>query len=215
MHLLLCAATEFEIKPTIDFLDAQSLNQRVTVLVTGLGLTATAYHLTKAVATKDFDCMIQAGLAGSLSEDFPLSEVVVVEKDCLADQGVVENNSFQSGFDLNLIQNNQPWTDGWLQNPHTALVKQTGLVSVNSASVNEITTNARRIEHYRETGAQIESMEGAALHYVALMENLPFLQLRSISNFVGERDKSKWALQQAIERLNSELQRIILKIVQQ
>jgi futalosine hydrolase len=55
-------------------------------------------------------------------------------------------------------------------------------------------------------------MEGAALHYVALMEKIPFLQLRSLSNFVGERDKNKWLMKEAIINLNLELQSLILKL---
>ena len=34
-------------------------------------------------------------------------------------------------------------------------------------------------------------MEGAALHYACIMEHIPFIQLRAVSNFVGERDKNK------------------------
>ena len=56
-------------------------------------------------------------------------------------------------------------------------------------------------------------MEGAALHYVALQEKIPFLQMRSLSNFVGERDKSKWVMDIVIVNLNIELERIITKIL--
>jgi futalosine hydrolase len=81
-------------------------------------------------------------------------------------------------------------------------------------SINEITTLPSRIEHYKSSlGATVESMEGAALHYVGLMENIPFLQVRSLSNFVGERDKSKWHIKEAIENLNKELIQIISKLV--
>ncbi|ULT38317.1 hypothetical protein KRR40_24600 [Niabella defluvii] len=52
-------------------------------------------------------------------------------------------------------------------------------------------------------------MEGAALHYVALMEKIPFLQIRGISNYVGERDKRKWNFKDAIDNLNNELVRIV------
>jgi futalosine hydrolase len=52
-------------------------------------------------------------------------------------------------------------------------------------------------------------MEGAALHFVALMENITFLQLRSVSNYVGERDKTKWDLSGAINNLNKQLQDLI------
>ena len=57
--------------------------------------------------------------------------------------------------------------------------------------------------------ADIETMEGAALHYVCLQEHIPFLQIRSISNHVGERDKTKWKIKEAIENLNKELQILI------
>jgi futalosine hydrolase len=48
-------------------------------------------------------------------------------------------------------------------------------------------------------------MEGAALHYVCLQSGVPFLQLRSVSNTVGVRDKTKWDIKLAITRLNETL----------
>ena len=60
--------------------------------------------------------------------------------------------------------------------------------------------------------ADIETMEGAALHYVCLQEDIPFIQIRTISNFVGERDKTKWKLKDAIENLNIELDKLYNKI---
>jgi futalosine hydrolase len=52
-------------------------------------------------------------------------------------------------------------------------------------------------------------MEGAALHYCCIKLNQPFIQLRGISNMIGERDRSKWTMQEAIENMNTELIRII------
>ena len=48
----------------------------------------------------------------------------------------------------------------------------------------------------------IESMEGAAFFFVCRQFNLPCLQLRSVSNNVGERDKSKWKMQDALQNLS-------------
>ena len=45
-------------------------------------------------------------------------------------------------------------------------------------------------------------MEGAALHYACKKFQIPFIQIRSVSNYVGERDKSKWKLKEAIEAIN-------------
>jgi futalosine hydrolase len=48
----------------------------------------------------------------------------------------------------------------------------------------------------------VESMEGAAFHYVCLQEGMPFAQVRAISNYVTPRDKSQWQMKDAIVNLN-------------
>ena len=211
MQLLLCAATESEIKPTIEFLK-QSNDQKVEVLITGVGLMAATYALTKKILSKKPDFILQAGVAGCIDTSLPLTKIVLVEHETIGDLGVEENGKFNSIFDLNLQQENIfPWKNGKLSN-NIEQLKQSGLTIVDGVTVNEISTDKKRIEFYKTNlGAQIETMEGAALHYVALMENIPFLQMRSLSNFVGERDKNKWVLEMSIANLNNELQRILSK----
>ena len=66
------------------------------------------------------------------------------------------------------------------------------------------------IKFYREVFDPVtESMEGAALHYVCLMEKVPFVQIRSISNYIGERNKQKWDMMNSIVNLNETLIKII------
>jgi futalosine hydrolase len=111
--------------------------------------------------------------------------------------------------------NEDPWTNGRLCN-NISVLQKIGLTIVDGVTINEITTHPERIRFYKEAlRANIETMEGAALHYVALCEKIPFLQLRAISNYVGERDKNKWALREAIANLNMELQRILIKLFTQ
>ena len=55
-------------------------------------------------------------------------------------------------------------------------------------------------------------MEGAALHYVSLMEKIPFIQIRSISNYIAERNKRNWNMKEAVENLNKELISILLQL---
>ena len=54
----------------------------------------------------------------------------------------------------------------------------------------------------------IESMEGAAVYYAALMENVPVFELRTVSNAVGERDKAKWDIPAALSTLEECCRRI-------
>ena len=87
------------------------------------------------------------------------------------------------------------------------------LPEVNAITINEISTNSKRIEQFKKKyNPVIESMEGAALHFVCREMNVPFIQIRSISNYVGERDKNKWQLKESIENLNKTLLLMIDKL---
>lgn len=211
MKILLCAATEMEIAPTIQFL-ASYERHSVEVLITGVGLMTSTYALTKAAAVHHPDLMIQAGIAGTLETEQQLAEVVVVRAETIGDLGVQEESRFQSLFDLKLLSPDMhPWKDGRLANEEKRL-KSLGLKVVDGVTVNEISTSNEVISYYRQQlKAQIETMEGAALHYVGLAEKIPFLQIRSLSNFIGERDKTKWEMKKAIMNLNRELQRLLTK----
>lgn len=211
MRVLLCAATEMEIGSTLQALSLKE-EHTVDILITGVGLAACTYALTKEVATNRPDAVLQAGIAGTLLIEQPLAEVVAVESETIGDLGVQEA-SFRSLFDLKLLGlQAAPWKAGKLTN-ESAILQTAGLPLVNGVTVNEISTNEERIAYYRDRlQAGVESMEGAALHYVALMEGLPFLQLRSLSNFIGERDKSKWMLKEAITKLNQAVQQTLTKL---
>jgi futalosine hydrolase len=213
MEVLLCAATRFEIDPTIQYLASQNI-KNIDILVTGVGLIAATYHITKAVYQKRPQLILQAGIAGALDNNLKLGSVVIIESETIGDLGVMEQGSFRSLFDMEFVQeNDRPWTNARLLNA-SGILDEILLPKVKGVSINEITTLPSRIEHYKDTlGVSVESMEGAALHYVGLMENIPFLQVRSLSNFVGERDKSKWHIKEAIENLNKELIPIISKFV--
>ncbi len=47
-------------------------------------------------------------------------------------------------------------------------------------------------------GVAIESMEGGAVAQVALAFGVPMVEIRGVSNVVGERDKSRWQVKAAI-----------------
>lgn len=215
MPLLLCAATEFEIAPTRRFLSENGLSNQVRILITGVGLLPAVYALTKAATTGYYSTLLQAGVAGCFDNNETLGKVVAVKTETVGDSGVEENGNFKTLFDLNLVEgNNLPWTQQKLMNEHKNLLALTHLPQVAGITVNEISTSEAKINYYRHTvGAAVESLEGAALHYVGIAEKIPFLQLRSLSNFAGERDKKKWAMPDAITNLNVTLQSLILKLL--
>lgn len=177
----------------------------------------TIYALTKYINATRPHLVIQAGIGGSLHPFYPPGAVVTIGEEVMGDLGVEEDGFFKDMFDLNLAEENVfPFSERMLANPHQQLLKKIKLPAVRGISVNEITTNATRMQQLIEKyGAVIESMEGAALHYVCLREAVPFIQLRSVSNFVGERDKTKWRMQEAIDHLNRELIVVMHRLLNQ
>lgn len=214
MHILVCAATGPEIQPTITQIAENKFGGTIDVLITGVGLTCATYYLTKQVITKPPQLIIQAGVCGSLKAALENGNVVVVEHETIGDEMVMENGCPKSLFDLGLCEENKiPWTNRRLKNKGLDQYPVQHLQTVNSVSVNEISTDEDRIKYYRETlGVDIESLEGAALHFVGLSENIPFLQLRAVSNQIGERDKERWKLKVAIQHLNKELEDLLSKL---
>jgi futalosine hydrolase len=216
MNCLVVAATAKEIAPFLKSYRENGLNARVSIdiLISGIGLTATAWHLTRQLQIKKYDLVVQAGVAGCYDNSVSLGSVLMVKQDSIADQSVVEMKKLKTLFDLKLVPHNQhPYKEGWLINPYKNLLKQPGIKAVKGISVNQISTSKQMIQFYRETFNPVtESMEGAALHYICLMENIPFIQLRSISNYIGERNKKNWDMQESIENLNTSLLKIIKMI---
>ncbi|MEO8404519.1 MAG: futalosine hydrolase [Chitinophagaceae bacterium] len=215
MNCLLVAATAKEISIFLDHYrntdKISFVDINIDILITGVGLTAATYSLTKQFALKRPDLVIQAGIAGCFDKKIALGTVVGIKQDTIADETVIEGKKLRTLFDLQLVSADQlPYKKGWLVNPDKAIFKRTKLKGVTGISVNHISTNKEMIKLYEQTFSPvIESMEGAALHYVCLSENIPFLQLRSISNYIGERNKTNWKIREAVQNLNKELIRLL------
>ncbi len=215
MNCLVVSATVLEIKPFIqhcrtsnklDYIDLQ-----LDFLVTGVGSINTTYALMKHLQVKKPDIIIMAGIAGAFDRSLNLVDVVAVKQESLADLGVQEKDGYKDVFDLKLLASNEfPFKQKKLVNPFTVLMERTKLPLVGSVTVNQITSSKKTATLYQtKYKAKIENMEGAALHLVCMKENIPFVQIRSISNYVGERNKQKWKLKEAVQNLNTELIRLV------
>jgi futalosine hydrolase len=206
MKLLVLSATKLEISPSLPILK----KWRIPVVITGVGASQSVYSITRAFQQYQPQVAIQAGIGGCFDKNISLGKVVTVSQELFGDIGVLEQGKWRSVFDMGFAKPDQkPFKNGVLKNPYKKMLTRAGLDSVAGVTINEISTNKARISLLKARGAVVESMEGAALHYVALMEKIPFLQIRGISNYVGERDKRKWNIKDAIDNLNNELVRIV------
>ena len=213
MNILVISATALEISSLKLFFKSI---KNIDVLISGVGAVATGYWLKSALTQKKYDYVIQVGIAGSFDKNIPLGSAVVVSSDSFGDLGVQEKNSFNSVFAMNLINGNKnPFKKNQLINPHKKILKTLQLPMVCGVSVNEISTNKKRIQYYKdELNASVESMEGAAFHYVLILEKIPFIQIRTVSNYVGERNKKNWTIDTAVNKLAFVTTTLINQILQ-
>lgn len=215
MKILLVAATELEVKGLLKESAKIGVPHRlfdvsensVDVLITGVGAVPTAFHLTRYA--EGYDLIINIGIAGSYRKDIKLGQVVVVDWDCFGDYGIDDNGLFTSlssaGF-ANASCNVNGLSNPWLPelNIPKDILKVRG-VTLGTASGSEEAVS--KIE--QSWNPDIETMEGAAVFYVCLLLNKPFICLRVISNFVEPRDKSKWKVKEALDNLSTELLKLL------
>ena len=211
MRVIITAATNGEWMPTFQKINPSyaSHSKRFSVGFheSGIGLLASSVSLMKMFVQETPSLIIQVGIAGSFDKKIPLGKVFVVKDDFAGDIGVVENKQWKDLFDLKLDKpNDAPYEKKSLPNPWINQYNLLKLPTKKGVTVNTITTEKNKIELFSARyKASLESMEGAALHYIGRDLNIPFIQLRAVSNYIGERNKAKWNMQEAIYNLNESL----------
>ena len=206
MKMLIVAATEAEVGMVQQYLNTAGTVQReaVSLLITGVGSIATTYAVTRALMEHKYDFVLQAGVGGSFDAGIALGELVFVTSERYGDLGAEDHDNYLDIFDMGLIPADvHPHSAAKLQTPYHALhekiqLRQTAGLTVNSVSGNERSIAYRRAKY----NCGVESMEGAAFHYVCIQMGVPFAQIRAISNYVIPRDKSQWQMKEAIVNLN-------------
>lgn len=214
MRLLVAAATAFELDIFKNHLRLHfqeigenhfcKENLEVYVCITGIGIMQTTFHLMECIAGFNPHFCLQAGVAGTFNPEMALGSLVIVCEEMLGDLGVDDHGRFRDMFEIELMNpDERPYSKRKLINTFQDFPLKLNLPFVTGITVNTVSGSNTMIEHRSEYfSCDVETMEGAAFHYVCLKKKMPFLQIRSISNYVEPRDKSKWQMKLAIEKLN-------------
>jgi futalosine hydrolase len=209
MRVIISAATHGEWMPSFQKINPKyvSNNKKFSVGFheSGIGMLASSVSLMKMFTQETPTLIIQVGIAGCFDKKIPLGKVFVVKDDFAGDIGVMENKVWKDLFDMKLDKpNDPPYEKKGLPNPWLNQFNLLQLPTKKGVTVNTISTEKKQIEllsgRYK---AVLESMEGAALHYVGCLTKTPFIQIRAISNYVGERNKAKWKIKESIEQLEA------------
>jgi len=227
MRILIISATHQEIFPLLknlifvnkanEYMSSFSFQKEsIDVLITGIGLPYTIFHLTQALNEKKYDLVINAGIAGSFKDKYTLGTVVNVVEEQFSDLGVEDKDKFYTAFDQKLIlPDSLPFVNGKLSNKSDIISQKEfkKIPKVKGITINTVSGNKKKIQMVIEKfNPDIETMENAGIFFVCLLKNIPFLCLRSISNRIEIRDKSKWNIPKSIECLNIQLIKILERL---
>lgn len=210
-RILLVSATDFEIEPTLRFLEKWHSYKKntyllehiqVTTCITKVGMVNTAFELGQFKGD-EIDLAINAGVAGTF-DAFKIGEVVNVTKDCFSELGAENDTAFLSIDEMGLGRQHLEIKNPFLSKITDLLPKASG-ITVNTVHGNE--DSIRRIK--KQYPCEVESMEGAAFIHAANTCNWKAIQLRSISNRVEKRNRDNWNFPLAIQNLNDILQNIL------
>ncbi|MFL6113736.1 MAG: futalosine hydrolase [Catenulispora sp.] len=199
-EFLLAAAVEAE---------REALQRRahgLTVIVTGAGPAAAATGAAWVLATEPYELAVSVGIGGGFAPRAPVGSVVVSTRVAAADLGADSPDGFLPVEDLGFAPRVEQPDEGWGKRI-TAALSGAGLNVVNGAvlTVSTATGTAERAAELiaRYPDAAAEAMEGFGVASAAAMAELPFVEIRAISNAIGPRDRDAWRIDAALEALST------------
>ena len=224
MRILVVAATRPEVVPLVSVVtDAVEHDQGVSgslgahdvdILLTGVGMVATAVWCTRALATGRHDLALNFGVCGSFVAALSPPAVVHVTSDMFPELGAEDGPRFLPLQDLGLLEPDRfPLSGGRLVNsappPLPALAE---LPAASGITVNTVHGEDASIAAVMTRCApDVESMEGAAFMYACLVAGVPFAQVRAVSNRVERRNRAAWDMAGAVKQLG----RVSLRLMEQ
>lgn len=199
--------------------EAKTLPSGVPCLVTGVGKVPAAVTLGHYLGSKAPGAISEVfifGVAGVYPDEDgvfePMLEVgapLWVTRDLLADEGVQVPDGFLDLDELKLRGKN-PQQYAADSARMEALREILPLPELLGATVSTCSgTDALSLQRVRRYRARVETMEGAALAHCCWVHNIPWVQLRVISNRCGDRAKANWDLPLSLSVLRSSLKQIV------
>lgn len=203
MSLLIVTAVPAEARAVRQGLPPDS---PITVAPVGVGIAAaaagTARLLTQGEARHE--AVINFGIGGGIN--VPSAGTVLAVRSIAADLGADSPDGFISIDDLGFGGSATIPVDEELLGTLRACLPDA--VTGDILTVNTVTGTSQRtswmIERYPEAVA--EGMEGYGVATAAMLAEVPFAELRTISNAVGPRDRASWQIGGALDALTKAAQ---------
>lgn len=177
---------------------------RADLLAAGVGpaaaAAATATALTvAALRDEPYDLVVAAGIGGGFVPHAPVGSVVVADRMIAADLGADSADGFLSVETLGFGKAKVASPPRLAATVAQALfAAHAPILTVSTATGTPARAHALSAAH---PGAGAEAMEGFGVAQAATAHAVPVLEIRTISNEVGPRDRSAWRIGEALTAL--------------
>lgn len=171
--------------------------------VLGVGKTAAAMRTTRLLLAGRPAWLLLIGVCGAYEgSGLAVGSLCVVGEDVLADEGVaLAGGAFLGLGELGLGAVGPFVADAARTRAIAAALAAPVVRGATVSSCSGEDGLARALA--RRSGAQVETMEGAAVLQVCQELGVPAVQLRCVSNRTGERARAGWDLRGAVARLHA------------
>ncbi len=204
MKTLILVPTQKELALLESTLARFGQHDSVSIEICGVGPAVSAMTSHNLISDHRPQRVILVGLAGAFPQSkLQLGAVVCGFKDRFADLGYESESQFFTLEEMGLCAYEKG--DKRIGTQFFCEVMP-GLKSVEMITVSSMSaSHARAAKMWHSFAAATESMEGASVAMVCAEFELPFLQIRTVSNFVGPRDPATWQIAKAMSNLDSYL----------
>lgn len=202
--ILAVAATEIEMGA---YLHAGAKGS-AELLVTGVGMLESCLNLCRYLEKHGdmISSVLNFGIAGAYfsdQQDMPnLLDLCIANQEVLGDFGICFPRR-QDDLSAELAGDTIFSLDSTLAGRAQEVAKARGWTTYrgNFVTVNSVSGTRDRGEILQQKyGGLCENMEGAAIARVCQEFSLPLLEIRCISNYVEDRDPSRWRIEEACEK---------------
>ena len=192
------------------------------LVITGIGAVNTAHALTRYLAANRAPSLvIQTGVAGAyVPANVPVGSVLLADTEIYGDLGVLTPDGWRPmeeiGIPLVEAGDRRPALFNYFPLDSALVARAASTAGPRVARTGKFltlsqVTGVRALGDalFERFGALCESMEGAAAAHVCALSDVPFLEVRGISNLVENRDRAKWRIAEAADAAQKVVVRLL------
>lgn len=201
------------------------------LLNTGMGKVNAAHSATLVREKFPVKKIVNMGVGGAYpGSGLNIGDVAIATKEVYGDEGVIDSYGWHSlkktGIPLVQKKNKKYFNEypikissisplqGMIKTWSEEVKEEFRVLSGSFVTLSAVTgTGVRAAELEKRFKAVCENMEGAAIAQVCSIYEIPFFEIRGISNIAGVRDKRKWNFRLAAKNCQEAVIKIINLLV--